>query len=261
MRKLFHHRSTLDFSDEVAQAPTVRHTYAGVPLEVTMADEVSFAWYDVDWPEVPEVDFLVRHGIGSGATVFDLGAHQSVYALLFAHRVGPSGRVLAVEANAHNADVSRRNRQLNGVGNLEILHAAVAEQRGTVSFGRGLNGSIGAFEDSATVDAVTIDDLSVRHGPADLLFLDIEGFEVRALHGARATLARRPAAFVEVHVGEGLEDAGDSADDLLAFFPSSAYDRYLSDEEQRHPQPFTEHAYRQMKQRRFFLTAIPRRTT
>lgn len=252
--------SRRDFSDEVAHAPTVSHTYAGVELEVTMADEISVAWYDTDWPEVPEVDFLVRHGIGAGATVYDLGAHQSVYALLFADRVGPNGRVVAVEASTHNADVSRRNRHLNRASNLEIVHAAVTERPGTVSFGRGFNGQIGSFGDSETVEAVTIDDLMDEHGAPDLIFLDIEGFEVRALHGAPRTLATTPAAFVEVHVGEGLEDAGDSADDLLAFFPAERYDRYLSDEHQRHPQPFTQHAYREMSAERFFLTAIPRRT-
>ena len=41
-----------------------------------------------------------------------------VYALLFAQRVGPTGRVVAVEASAHNADVSRRNRHLNRTSNL-----------------------------------------------------------------------------------------------------------------------------------------------
>ena len=251
--------SRRDFSDEVAHAPTTHHTYAGVDLEVTMADEISVAWYDTDWPEVPEVDFLVRHGIGRGTTVFDLGAHQSVYALLFAQRVGPDGKVVAVEASAHNADVSRRNRHLNRATNLEIVHAAVTQHAGTVSFGRGLNGQIGTFGDSETVAAMTIDDLADEHGVPNLIFLDIEGFEVRALHGAPRTLATTPAAFVEVHVGEGLEDAGDSADDLLAFFPAERYDRYLSDEHQRHPQPFTQHAYREMSRERFFLTAIPRR--
>ena len=242
----------------VADAPTVHHTYGGVALEVTMADDVSVAWYDVDWPEVPEVLFLAKHGIGPGTTVFDIGAHQCVYAMLFATEVGPTGRVFAIEASTHNAEVSRRNRDLNRLDNLEIIHAAVTEHGGTVSFGRGFNGQVGEFEDSETVDALTIDQLTAQHGPPDLVFLDIEGCEVRALHGAADTLAHRPICFVEVHVGEGLEDFGDSADALIEFFPESVYDRYLSDETRREPFPFDAPTYAAMSTERFFFTAVPK---
>ncbi len=242
----------------VAEAPTVHHTYGGADFEVTMADDVSVAWYDEDWPEVPEVMFVSDHGIGTGSTVFDLGAHQCVYAMLFATTVGPTGRVLAVEASSHNAEVARRNKDLNHVDNLEILHAAVTETGGTVNFGRGLNGQVGDFADSETVEAFTIDQLAERHGDPDLVFLDIEGCEVRALHGAARTLAKRPICFVEVHVGEGLEDFGDSPDALLDFFPVDQYERYLSTETERHPVPFDTETYAQIRDSRFFLTAVPK---
>jgi FkbM family methyltransferase len=178
--------------------------------------------------------------------------------MLFATTVGPTGHVLAVEASSHNAEVARRNRDLNHVENLEILHAAVTETGGTVNFGRGLNGQVGDFEDSETVEAFTIDQLAQRHGDPDLVFLDIEGCEVRALHGAAQTLAKRPMCFVEVHVGEGLEDFGDSPDALLDFFPADQYDRYLSTETQRHPVPFDLDTYAQVRDARFFLTAVPK---
>ena len=59
-------------------------------------------------------------------------------------------------------------------------------------------------------------------------------------------------------VGEGLEDFGDSPDALLDFFPADQYDRYLSTETQRHPVPFNVDIYAQVRDARFFLTAVPK---
>jgi hypothetical protein len=67
---------------------------------------------------------------------------------------------------------------------------------------------------------VTIDSLTRRYGPPDLLFIDVEGFELQALRGASSTLAvHRPDLFVEAHVGVGLERFG-TIDDLLALIPA-----------------------------------------
>lgn len=264
MRKLFRFGSRTGAEPESApsptapQAPTVRHTYGGLDLEVSMADDVSVAWYDVDWPEVPEVDFLSRHGLNEGALVFDLGAHQCVYAMLLGNIVGSAGKVVAVEASPHNADVARENLRLNQVANVEVLHSAVTETGGTVNFGRGFNGQVGDFPDSVTVTGVTIDGLSQIYGSPDLLFIDIEGFEVRALHGATATLATRPLCFIEVHVDYGLEEVGDSSDALLEFFPKDDYELFLSNEVERHPTPYSDADYGVISKERYFLTAIPR---
>jgi hypothetical protein len=41
----------------------------------------------------------------------------------------------------------------------------------------------------------------------DILFIDVEGFEVHALKGATHTLQGRPDCFIEVHVGCGLRNS------------------------------------------------------
>jgi FkbM family methyltransferase len=236
----------------------VTHTYGGLELTIHLGEEVGASWYDVDWEESPEVWFFRDHGMDPGSLVFDLGAHQGVYALLFANAVGPRGRVVAVEASEENVRIGETNCNLNNADNITYLHAAVAETPGWISFGRGSNGQIGDFGDSEQVRAVTIDELAGIYGHPDVLFLDIEGYECRALAAASETLKRRPITFVEVHLGEGLEEFGGSVEQLLELLPASDYDHYVSHENARWPVPFDPVEHASIIRERFFLTALPK---
>jgi FkbM family methyltransferase len=208
---------------------TVRHTYAGHPLEIRLTDPLAEGWYDRDWPEQAEVTFLRQAKLCPGATVFDLGAHQGVVALILAREVGPGGRVVAVEANPHNAAACEANARLNAAKNLVVRCAAVADRPGTLAFSASLNGQVddstGAWG-RVEVPAVTIDQLAAEFGPPDVLFVDVEGFECQALRGAAGTLARhRPDICVEIHLGAGLEKFG-SVRELLASLPAGGYEFY-----------------------------------
>jgi len=145
--------------------------------------------------------------------------------------VGPSGCVVAVEAMSFNAAAAVRNRDLNDAPQIKIVHAAVGEINGRLSFSPSFNGKLdpaSSARGKMTVDALTIDELSRRHGQPDVLFVDIEGFECRALKGASRTLAQRPDCVVEVHVGKGLETFGGSLEQLLEFFPQEAFTLYMA---------------------------------
>ena len=237
---------------------TVRHQYGPVRLSLHIGDPTGAAWYDMEWADVPELKFLPRYQTRPGATVFDLGAHQGVYALMLADAVSPGGRVIAVEANRFNVDVVRENCRLNQVRNVETVHAAVAEQPGWISFGRGTNGQVdtgGRYRKSQRVPAVTIDGLTERYGRPAMVFIDIEGYECQALRAAPTTLATRPDVFIEVHIGVGLEKFGGSLEELVGFFPEQDYDLYGSNERDRYPKPFVGEG-RAVADDRFYLTAI-----
>ena len=141
---------------------------------------------------------------------------------MLADAVGPAGRVLAVEAEPHNARVAERNRALNDARNLEVIHAAGAAAPGSVLFAESLNGHVetgGGRWGKVEVPAVTVDELATRHGSPDIVLVDVEGFEGEVLAGAARTIAERRTTFlVEVHVGHGLDRP---AEEILAFFGSS----------------------------------------
>ena len=205
----------------------VRHNYGNGELSVYLSDGLAGGWYDHDWPDLPEIARLRQHRLRPGARVFDVGAHQGVVAMMLAREVGPTGRVVAIEPSEHNVVAARKNVELNGMTQLTVVHAAVLDTSGPVTFNQGANAQMDdgtAHWGRNEVRGVTADELAAEFGLPDVMFVDVEGCECRVLDGARTILSHRIDWFVEVHVGCGLETLGGSVDRVLAYFPSSQYD-------------------------------------
>jgi len=238
---------------------TVEHDYGGLRLRVALEDPVGEEWYDKDWPELDEIAFLRSHGLAPGASVFDIGAHQGVVAMILAGHVAP-GRVLAVEAVPHNARVAERNLRLNEIGNVAVEHAAIADVDGEVYVPGELNAHVSKIGGVGlvAVPAVTIDTLAARQGPPDVVFIDVEGYELRALAGASKVIREvRPSWFVEVHVGVGLETAGGSADEVIAKLADAGYETFGAPVDASRPfLPLA--AGDPLTGSHFFLIAVPR---
>lgn len=151
----------------------------------------------------PQETCLLRHYLRAGDTFVDVGAHWGYFSLLAAERVGPAGRVVAVEADPRMSQVLQRNVLLNGLGNVAVLHVAAGASEGVLSLAGyceaeenwGLS-RIVAGDDrprpgplfdvlSRPLDRL-LDDLHV--GTVDLMKMDIEGAEGFALEGMRAGL-------------------------------------------------------------------------
>lgn len=235
----------------------VEHVYGGTPLRLELADGLAEGWYDRDWAPLPELEMLKSNGLASGGLVFDIGAHHGVLALMLADVVGSDGRVVAVEAEPHNARAAERNRDLNDADNIVVLHAAGAAESGSVRFTEGLNGRVapsGGRWGTVMVPAVTIDDLSKRYGPPACVVIDVEGFETSVLMGARQTIRDAQAMFlVEVHVGHGL----DCAPQRIASCFGSEY-RLLAAPGVSDGKPFRKYcADSSINLGRFFLIAVP----
>lgn len=237
---------------------TVERRFGKQKLQILIADEVGQEWYGKDWAELPELELLGASSLKPGATVFDLGAHQAVVALLLADAVQPGGRVIALEANPHNAEVAAKNVEMNR-GNVTVLNCAAAAENGTITFNKSLNGQADSAmgDHGFNVPARSVDSLAAEYGAPDLVFIDVEGFELEVLKGASVTSAGVCDFFVEVHGGCGLEKFGGSNEGLLAHFPEDRYDRYYSDEGKGSFVRLDERALREGT--RWFLVAIDRR--
>lgn len=204
----------------------VEHTYGSGPLRVHLGDPLGAGWYDHDWAQLPEIAALRGRSLRPGARVFDIGAHQGVVAMMLAREVGASGHILAVEPNPHNASVAKKNRDLNGMTQLEILEAAVADRSGTVVFNQGLDGQLddgtgagGRME----VASITLDELAQRYGTPSFVMIDVEGAECMVLAKGAQILQSGADFAVEVHVNHGLEKLGGSVETLLSFFPAGRF--------------------------------------
>jgi FkbM family methyltransferase len=150
----------------------------------------------------PQETLLLPALLRKGDTCVDVGAHWGYFSLIAAVRVGPAGRVLAVEADPRVFETLKRTLSLNPGLNVEALLVAVAAKHGTVV----LNGydecgdnwgisSIASPQGGATfeVRSEPLDDLLDRHRLSEvgLLKMDIEGAEVLALRGCERTLRER----------------------------------------------------------------------
>jgi FkbM family methyltransferase len=153
--------------------------------------------------------------VGPGAVVYDIGAHAGSIALGVARLVGPSGRVVAFEADPANVASLKENVLRNRLTpSLQVFHAAVWAGAATnVTFRRGgVRRSHGGVETDTQhpvlgtgelikVPAITLDDFIASGGPApQLVKVDVEGGEYEVLRGARNLFTKsRPLLIAEVH--------------------------------------------------------------
>ena len=217
--------------------------------------------YDHDWSELKELLLLKRHQLQPGATVFNLGAHQGVVALMLADDVGENGQVIAVEASPYSARICESNRAANKADNLKVINAAIAAEQGSLKFADSLCGHVDDGHGGIEVPARTIDDLMDEYGHPAILFIDIEGFECEALRGATRTLSIGSDCFVEVHGGVGLEKYGGSVAKVLSFFPADDYALFFANEEGAEFSPLTDriHVAERLQGKRWFLVATSKR--
>lgn len=146
-----------------------------------------------------QIEFYKRF-IPVGGTVVDAGASLGDHALTYAKLVGPSGHVIAVEPNP--LAFLALNLNFEKWINVLLLPLALSDGSGTVTFLREANaGASYAIEgDIQTVRCTTIDLLCSGVQRLDFIHLDLEGYEFKALYGARKTLSRfRPVIVLEIN--------------------------------------------------------------
>lgn len=150
--------------------------------------------------------------IKPGMVCFDIGANVGAYVLQLGHWSGPTGKIVAFEPNAGAREVLARHILWNGLGDrVTVVPMAVGSSVGeSVMYAAGADGMSRLAEvnrglkDSAVetrVAVTTIDAYCQENGVwPDLILLDIEGFEIEALRGARQAIAQtKPIIAVEMH--------------------------------------------------------------
>ena len=164
-----------------------------------------------------------------GQVIFEIGANLGTDTMNLAGIVGPAGRVVSVEPSpACFAKLCERVAQ-NRLSQVTALQNAVAEApaRFSLQFGPTSNSGMAYLDpstaDGEAVEATTIAALAEAHGAPNFIWMDIEGFELRALRGGSSVLrTTRPFVYTEVDRGH-LERAGDSLDAFEAFVTEHGY--------------------------------------
>lgn len=166
--------------------------------------------------------------------VLDVGANIGQYAVLAGARTAGSGKVFAVEPNEAVAGFLARNVAENRLApHVSVLRVAAWDSETTLFLDEGEHANCGTVEVSEVrterhsrgVPARRLDTVLAERGcrKLDIVKLDIEGAELRALHGLTGILDQDPprAVYCELLAGHG--KGGSSEADLLKFFADRRY--------------------------------------
>lgn len=167
--------------------------------------------YELFAEDTYRMDELVA-GLPADFVALDIGAQVGCFSLMLNH-VRPDARIFAFEASEHTTRWLRENVKRNGrTDAIQVHHAAVSRDRGTIEFldnasGSGLNGltSPAGRAQLSKVPAVTFSDaIEAAGGRVDLVKIDTEGAEFDIILGSKpqdwASVSR---VVIEYHRVEG----------------------------------------------------------
>jgi FkbM family methyltransferase len=167
-----------------------------------------------------EEEIVERFTPKQGDTVVDVGAHMGRYTIISSKRVGPDGKVVAIEAHPNNFRLLNYNIKLNALTNVVTINSAAYskktpvklylpdEEQGFTTHHSLMDNYLSTKYSNVTqkymlVEADTLDSLLSGAGihSVNWIKIDVEGAELEVLKGAVDTLRRSNdiSLLIEVH--------------------------------------------------------------
>lgn len=140
---------------------------------------------------------LVKQLLAKNNNMLDIGANIGFVSLYASTVVGPNGRILSFEANPETVPLLEENININSFKNiqvfpfglgleterLKIFPETIDQNRGAAS----LDGAVSQGERYIEIDVKKLDDVKIDL-PISLLKIDVEGWELNVLMGAKQFL-------------------------------------------------------------------------
>jgi FkbM family methyltransferase len=179
---------------------------------------------------------LIRRLSFPGMRALDIGANMGFHTLHLSRLAGADGRVWAWEPEASNARQLRENLAANGCVNVEVIEAAAGDRTcdGILRVSAAHHGDHRLRTESGElpepgetaqpVRVVAVDDVVPPGTRIDLIKMDIQGGEGRALRGMDRILSGngRQALLIEV-TPDRLARAGTPAPEILAWLAKKGF--------------------------------------
>lgn len=185
----------------------------------------------------PNLSTFLQRRLAPGETFIDVGANSGWFTALGAHLVGPTGKVVSIEASPTIARRLQANLDRNGFENTRVLVAAAMSGPGMVDIvpGPAEHTGLTRISTSYTPAAVQVhgDALPAlltddEIATARVVKIDVEGAEYDVVAGLADSIGRFPET-CEFVIEVGPERAADpeDVDTLIRTFEATGYRPYL----------------------------------
>src|SRR6266516_142211 len=165
---------------------------------------------------------LLRETLVAGAVVVDAGANIGIYSQFLSRCVGPTGVVHSFEPSSEN--FRRLQSAMRKLANVRLSPAAVGEYSGRsklyvsdkLNVDHRTYAPEGDSRNTMLIDIIALDDYFKPGQRVDLIKMDIQGYELHALCGAKRVLQENAGINLLLEFWpSGLEQAGVHWEELV----------------------------------------------
>ncbi len=204
--------------------------YKGVKLQLDIHDYVSHYLY---FQFLDQSHQTLMSLVKKDAVVLDIGTNYGTTILQFAQLVGEAGFCFGFEPDPINFRICQENLKLNPFKNIHVDNCGLGHEAGTFELvvdtasNRGGNriGIDSTGKETHQVSVVLLDDWvkSKQLTRIDLMKIDVEGYEMNVLKGAKEMLQQfKPILFIELD-DSNLKLQGSSSKELVSFLTFLGY--------------------------------------
>ena len=182
---------------------------------------------------MPSARFSLEH-LSAGCVAVDAGANIGIYSQFLSRCVGPTGAVHSFEPSPEN--FRHLSAAVAGLPNIRANELAVSDKTGRsllyvsdkLNVDHHAYPTEGEARKTIPIKSTTLDDYFAAGSRVDLIKMDVQGFELHALRGAKRVLQEnRDIKLLLEFWPFGLKQAGGSADELLSFLEDHSFSLFL----------------------------------
>tara|TARA_B100000745_G_scaffold300599_1_gene255790 strand:- start:12684 stop:13478 length:795 start_codon:yes stop_codon:yes gene_type:complete len=209
-----------------------KHDVRFLGYKIHIVDGPSFLW------QMKDVFVDEAYMFNSDSTqpvIYDCGSNIGIVSLYF-KKLFPGAKIVAFEADAKLATLSKDNFIRNQIDDIEVIHAAVwIDNNGIDFYPDGADGgSVYGHGTPKKVSSIRLRNMIANEGLIDFLKIDIEGAEVSVLADCSDVLENVKNIFIEYH---SFAEKPQELSQIMTILEASGFRYYLSTITKR-PNPF-----------------------
>ncbi len=185
---------------------------------------------------------VLKNFIKKDWIICDIGAYIGYHTTLFSKLTGENGKIISVEPEPNNYKLLKKNIRLNNLNNVTTYSIAISDKKGKgIIYSPNENAPDsrifkvpGENRHETKVKTDTLDNLLRKEKKINLIKIDIQGWEERALKGAGKTFKKNKDIYLITEFQPSLlSKAGTDSKKYLKMISKFGFKIYLIDEKKQ----------------------------